>query len=108
MAKQTALDAQSRTSFFRRGVARLRAEAADGVGPLRSSQLPSVGRVSYPAVGAEGSSIRGPPSAFGVWRKFSGVPAADTDDGQALPGPSDPPGQEVFSVIYGENYRNCA
>jgi 4-carboxymuconolactone decarboxylase len=45
--------------------------------------------------------------AFGVWRKFSGVPAPDTDEGQDY---GQVPewtrrGEEVCGVIYGENYR---
>jgi 4-carboxymuconolactone decarboxylase len=109
MAKQDSLDAQSRDLVrFAAAIAQgYEPELRDRVGPLRSSQVPpawveelilqSVLMVGYPRALI----------AFGVWRKFSGVPAADTDEGQDY---GQVPewtrrGEEVCSVIYGENYR---
>jgi alkylhydroperoxidase/carboxymuconolactone decarboxylase family protein YurZ len=84
MAKQDSLDAQSRDLVrFAAAIAQgYEPELRERVGPLRSSQVPpawveelilqSVLMVGYPRALI----------AFGVWRKFSGVPAADTDEGQ--------------------------
>ena len=109
MAKQDSLDAQSRDLVrFAAAIAQgYEPELRERVGPLRSSQVPpawveelilqSVLMVGYPRALI----------AFGVLRKFSGVPAADTDEGQDY---GQVPewtrrGEEVCSVIYGENYR---
>src|SRR3954447_19124328 len=45
--------------------------------------------------------------AFGVWRKFSGVPAPESDEGQnyALVAEWTGRGEEVCARVYGENYR---
>jgi 4-carboxymuconolactone decarboxylase len=109
MAKQDSLDAQSRDLVrFAAAIAQgYEPELRERVGPLRSSQVPpawveelilqSVLMGGYPRARI----------AFGVWRKFSGVQAADTDEGQDY---GQVPewtrrGEEVCSVIYGENYR---
>ena len=83
-AKQDSLDPQTRDLVrFAAAVAQgYEPELRDRVGPLRSSQVPaqwveelllqSVLMVGYPRALI----------AFGVWRKFSGVPAPQTDEGQ--------------------------
>src|SRR6476661_5286515 len=84
MAKQDNLDPQSRDLVrFAAAIAQgYEPELRERVGPLRSSQVPtqwveelllqSVLMVGYPRALI----------AFGVWRKFSGVPAPQTDVGQ--------------------------
>jgi 4-carboxymuconolactone decarboxylase len=45
--------------------------------------------------------------AFSIWRKFSGVPAANADHDQdyARAGEWTSRGEELCEVVYGENYR---
>src|SRR5215208_8112911 len=84
MAKQDNLDPQTRDLVrFAAAIAQgYEPELRERVGPLRSSQVPaqwdeelllqSVLMVGYPRALI----------AFGVWRKFSGLPAPQSDDGQ--------------------------
>ena len=84
MAKQDSLDPQSRDLVrFAAAIAQgYEPELRERVGPLRSSQVPvvwveelllqSVLMCGYPRALV----------AFGVWRKFSGVPAPESDEGQ--------------------------
>jgi 4-carboxymuconolactone decarboxylase len=109
MAKQDSLDAQTRDLVrFAAAIAQgYEPEMRERVGPLRSSQVPtswveelilqSVLMVGYPR-----SLI-----AFGVWRKFSGIPGPDTDDGGDYSHAAEwtQRGEEVCGIIYGENYR---
>src|SRR6185295_7168564 len=82
-------------------------ELRERVGPLRSSQVP-VGWVeelllqSVLMVGYPRALI-----AFGVWRKFSGVPAPESDEGQNYAQVAEwtGRGEEVCARVYGENYR---
>jgi 4-carboxymuconolactone decarboxylase len=109
MAKQDSLDPQSRDLVrFAAAIAQgYEPELRERVGPLRSSQVPSAWveeliLQSVLMVGYPRALI-----AFGVWRKFSGVPAPDTDEGHDY---AQVPewtrrGEEVCGVIYGENYR---
>src|SRR5687767_4917435 len=109
MPKQERLDPQTRDLVrFAAAIAQgYEPELRDRVGPLRSSQVPvawveelllqSVLMVGYPRALI----------AFTVWRKFSGVPAPDTDadaDYAAVPEWLRR-GEEACAVIYGENYR---
>ena len=108
-AKQDNLDPQTRDLVrFAAAVAQgYEPELRERVGPLRSSQVPaqwveelllqSVLMVGYPRALI----------AFGVWRKFSGVPAPQTDEGQdySQVGEWTRRGEEVCATVYGENYR---
>jgi 4-carboxymuconolactone decarboxylase len=109
MAKQDNLDPQTRDLVrFAAAIAQgYEPELRERVGPLRSSQVPaqwveelllqSVLMVGYPRALI----------AFGVWRKFSGLPAPREDEGQDY---GQVPewtrrGEEVCATVYGENYR---
>ncbi len=82
-------------------------ELRERVGPLRSSQVPvvwveelllqSVLMCGYPRALV----------AFTIWRRFSGLPAPDTDEGQdySQAGEWTRRGEEVCARVYGENYR---
>jgi 4-carboxymuconolactone decarboxylase len=111
MPKQDSLDPQTRDLVrFAAAIAQgYEPELRERVGPLRASQVPpawveelllqSVLMVGYPRALI----------AFGVWRKFSGVPApaADTDEGldYARAQGWTRRGEEVCAIVYGENYR---
>jgi len=109
MSKQDSLDPQTRDLVrFAAAIAQgYEPELRDRVGKLRSSQvsagwveellLQSVLMVGYPRALV----------AFSVWRKFSGIPAPDTDPGQDYGSAPDwtSRGQELCEVVYGENYR---
>ena len=84
MAKQDSLDPQTRDLVrFAAAIAQgYEPELRERVGPLRASQVPSAWveeliLQSVLMVGYPRALI-----AFGVWRKFSGVPAPETDEGQ--------------------------
>lgn len=109
MAKQDHLDPQTRDLVrFAAAIAQgYEPELRERVGPLRSSQVPaswveelllqSVLMVGYPRALV----------AFMVWRKFSGVPAPDTDadaDYSMVPEWTRR-GEEVCAKVYGDNYR---
>jgi 4-carboxymuconolactone decarboxylase len=109
MAKQDSLDPQTRDLVrFAAAIAQgYEPEMRERVGPLRASQvapawveeliLQSVLMVGYPRALI----------AFGVWRKFSGVPAPEADDGQDYGHAPEwtRRGEEVCGIVYGENYR---
>jgi 4-carboxymuconolactone decarboxylase len=109
MAKQDSLDSQTRDLVrFAAAIAQgYEPELRERVGPLRASQVPtnwveelllqSVLMVGYPRALI----------AFSVWRKFSGVPGPDTDEGQDYAHAAEwtRRGEEVCGIIYGENYR---
>jgi 4-carboxymuconolactone decarboxylase len=109
MSKQDSLDAQTRDLVrFAAAIAQgYEPELRDRVGKLRSSQvaaewveellLQSVLMVGYPRALI----------AFSIWRKFSGVPAANADPDQdyARAGEWTSRGEELCEVVYGENYR---
>jgi len=108
MSKQDSLDPLTRD------LVRFAAAIAQGYEPelresadlLRSSQVPagwvdelllqSILMVGYPRALI----------AFGVWRKVSGLPSADTDPDQdyGRAGEWTKRGEEVCAVVYGENY----
>jgi 4-carboxymuconolactone decarboxylase len=109
MAKQDSLDPQTRDlARFAAAIAQgYEPELRERVGPLRASQVPpawveelllqSVLMVGYPRALI----------AFGVWRKFSGLPSPEGDEGMDY---GQAPewtrrGEEVCAKIYGENYR---
>ena len=109
MAKQDNLDPQTRDLVrFAAAIAQgYEPELRERVGPLRASQTPvvwveelllqSVLMCGYPRALV----------AFTVWRKFSGVPAPESDEGQDY---SRVPewarrGEDVCATVYGENYR---
>ena len=109
MAKQDNLDPQTRDLVrFAAAIAQgYEPELRERVSPLRSSQVPpqwveelllqSVLMVGYPRALI----------AFGVWRKFSGVPAPQSDEGQDY-GQTEEwtrRGEAVCATVYGENYR---
>jgi 4-carboxymuconolactone decarboxylase len=108
-AKQDSLDPQTRDLVrFAAAVAQgYEPELRDRVGPLRSSQVPaqwveelllqSVLMVGYPRALI----------AFAVWRKFSNVPAPQSDEGQDYAQVAEwtRRGEEVCATVYGENYR---
>ena len=109
MAKQDNLDPQSRDLVrFAAAIAQgYEPELRERVGPLRSSQVPvvwveelllqSVLMCGYPRALV----------AFSVWRKFSGVPAPEADEGQDYSQAGDWTrlGEDVCAKVYGENYR---
>lgn len=109
MSKQDSLDPQTRDLVrFAAGIAQgYEPELRDRVGKLRSSQVPtgwveelllqSVLMVGYPRALI----------AFTIWRKFSGVPAANAEPEQdyARAGEWTHRGEELCQVVYGENYR---
>jgi 4-carboxymuconolactone decarboxylase len=108
MAKQDSLDPQTRDLVrFAAAIAQgYEPELRERVGPLRSSQVPaqwveelllqSVLMVGYPRALI----------AFAVWRRFSGLPAPQSDEGQDY---GQVPewtrrGESVCATVYGENY----
>jgi 4-carboxymuconolactone decarboxylase len=109
MAKQDNLDPQTRDLVrFAAAIAQgYEPELRERVGPLRSSQVPtqwveelllqSVLMVGYPRALI----------AFGVWRKFSAVPAPQSDEGQDYSHIEEwtRRGESVCATVYGENYR---
>jgi 4-carboxymuconolactone decarboxylase len=109
MSRQDSLDPQTRDLVrFAAAIAQgYEPELRDRVAKLRSSQVPtgwveelllqSVLMVGYPRALV----------AFSVWRKFSGVPAPDTDPSQDYNSAPDwtSRGEELCGVVYGENYR---
>jgi 4-carboxymuconolactone decarboxylase len=109
MAKQDNLDPQTRDLVrFAAAIAQgYEPELRERVGPLRSSQVPaqwveelllqSVLMVGYPRALI----------AFGVWRKFSGVPAPadDPDTDYARAAEWARRGEETCRIVYGDNYR---
>jgi 4-carboxymuconolactone decarboxylase len=109
MAKQDNLDPQTRDLVrFAAAIAQgYEPELRERVTPLRSSQVPvewveelllqSVLMVGYPRALI----------AFGVWRKFSGVPAPkDDDDTNYERWPVwARRGEETCRLVYGDNYR---
>ena len=109
MAKQDNLDPQTRDLVrFAAAIAQgYEPELRERVGPLRSSQVPvvwveelllqSVLMCGYPRALV----------AFTVWRKFSGVPAPEFDEGQDYSQIAEwtRRGEDVCATVYGENYR---
>jgi len=109
MSKQDSLDPQTRDLIrFAAAIAQgYEPELRERVAPLRSSQVPvawveelllqSVLMVGYPRTLI----------AFGVWRKFSGIPAPDADPEQDYAGAQEwqRRGEEMCALVYGENYR---
>jgi 4-carboxymuconolactone decarboxylase len=109
MAKQDNLDPQTRDlARFAAAIAQgYEPELRERVGPLRASQVPpawveelllqSVLMVGYPRALI----------AFGVWRKFSGLPTPEGDEGMDYGQAAEwtRRGEEVCAKIYGENYR---
>src|SRR6476469_4380792 len=108
MAKQDNLDPQTRDLVrFAAAIAQgYEPELRERVGPLRSSQVPtqwveelllqSVLMVGYPRALI----------AFGVWRKFSGVPAPQHEEGKdyGQTGLWILQGEAVCATVYGENF----
>jgi 4-carboxymuconolactone decarboxylase len=108
MAKQDSLDPQARDLVrFAAAIAQgYEPELREGVGGLRSSQVPpiwveelllqSVLMVGYPRALI----------AFSVWRKLSGLAAAQHDPDQDYSHAAEwtRRGQELCAVVYGENY----
>ncbi|HET7601038.1 MAG TPA: carboxymuconolactone decarboxylase family protein [Gemmatimonadales bacterium] len=109
MAKQDGLDAQTRDLVrFAAAVAQgYEPELRERVGPLRASQVPtqwveelllqSVLMCGYPRALV----------AFGIWRKFSGVPAPAEDPSAQYTdvGEWTRRGEETCAIVYGDNYR---
>ncbi len=109
MAKQDNLDPQTRDLVrFAAAIAQgYEPELRERVAPLRSSQVPvqwveelllqSILMTGYPRALV----------AFTVWRKFSGVPAPEQDDGldYAQVGEWTRRGEEVCATVYADNYR---
>lgn len=109
MAKQDTLDPQTRDLVrFAAAIAQgYEPELRERVAPLRATQVPaawveelllqSILMVGYPRALI----------AFGVWRKFSGLPAASADEGQDYGHVPEwtRRGEEVCGTVYGENYR---
>jgi 4-carboxymuconolactone decarboxylase len=109
MSKQDSLDPQTRDLVrFAAAIAQgYEPELREGIGPLRTSQVPaawveelllqSVLMVGYPRALI----------AFSIWRKFSGMPAPDTDPAQDYGHAPEwtSRGEELCAVVYGENYR---
>ncbi|HEU4588838.1 MAG TPA: carboxymuconolactone decarboxylase family protein [Gemmatimonadales bacterium] len=109
MAKQDSLDPQTRDLVrFAAAIAQgYEPELRERVGPLRSSQVPpawveelllqSVLMCGYPRALV----------AFGIWRKFGGLPAP-TGDGTGEYRDVESwtkRGEETCAVVYGDNYR---
>jgi 4-carboxymuconolactone decarboxylase len=108
MAKQDGLDLDTRDLVrFAAAIAQgYEPELRERIGPLRSSQVPviwveelllqSVLMVGYPRALI----------AFTAWRKFSGLAAAPADPDQDYARSSDwtHRGEELCSLVYGENY----
>lgn len=109
MAKQDSLDPQTRDLVrFAAAIAQgYEPELRERVGPLRSSQVPpawveelllqSVLMCGYPRALV----------AFGIWRKFGGLPAP-TGDGTGEYSDVESwtkRGEETCAVVYGDNYR---
>ena len=108
MAKQDGLDLDTRDLVrFAAAIAQgYEPELRERIGPLRSSQVPviwveelllqSVLMVGYPRALI----------AFTAWRKFSGLPAEPSDQDQDYAKSSDwtRRGEELCSLVYGENY----
>lgn len=108
MAKQDSLDPQVRALVrFAAAIAQgYEPELRERAGPLRSSQVPpiwveelllqSVLMVGYPRALI----------AFGIWRKFGAVaaPANDPDQDYGRAGEWTKRGEQLCSVVYGENY----
>jgi 4-carboxymuconolactone decarboxylase len=109
MPKQDGLDPQTRDLVrFAAAIAQgYEPELRERVAPLRASQVPtpwveelllqSVLMCGYPRALV----------AFGIWRKFSGVPAP-TEDREAQYadlGDWTRRGEETCAIVYGENYR---
>jgi 4-carboxymuconolactone decarboxylase len=109
MAKQDNLDPQTRDLVrFAAAIAQgYEPELRERVTPLRSSQVPvewveelllqSVLMVGYPRALI----------AFGVWRKFSGVPAPKDDEDTSYERWPEwaRRGEETCRLVYGDNYR---
>jgi 4-carboxymuconolactone decarboxylase len=109
MSKQDRLDPQTRDLVrFAAAIAQgYERELRERVAPLRSSQVPvawveelllqSVLMVGYPRTLI----------AFGVWRKFGGIPAPDADPEQdyAKAREWERRGEELCAQVYGENYQ---
>lgn len=109
MAKQDSLDPQTRDLVrFAAAIAQgYEPELRERVGPLRSSQVPpawveelllqSVLMCGYPRALV----------AFGIWRKFGGLPAP-TGDGTGEYSDVESwtkRGEETCAIVYGDNYR---
>jgi 4-carboxymuconolactone decarboxylase len=109
MSKQDSLDPQTRDLVrFAAAIAQgYEPELRERVGSLRSSQVPagwveelllqSVLMVGYPRALI----------AFGVWRKYSGVPGPEADPDQDYSRAAEwtRRGEQVCTLVYGENYR---
>jgi 4-carboxymuconolactone decarboxylase len=109
MAKQDSLDPQTRDLVrFAAAIAQgYEPELRERVGPLRSSQVPpswveelllqSVLMCGYPRALV----------AFGIWRKFSGLPAPAEDVAAEYRDVEvwTKRGEETCAVVYGDNYR---
>ncbi len=109
MAKQDSLDVQTRDLVrFAAAIAQgYEPELRERVTPLRGSQVPvewveelllqSVLMVGYPRALI----------AFGVWRKFSGVPAPKDDPGTDYAQTAEwaVRGEAACRIVYGDNYR---
>jgi 4-carboxymuconolactone decarboxylase len=109
MAKQDNLDPQTRdlVRFAAATAQGYEPELRERVGPLRASQTPvvwveelllqSVLMCGYPRALV----------AFTVWRKFSGVSAPESDEGQDYSQITEwtRRGEDVCGKVYGENYR---
>jgi 4-carboxymuconolactone decarboxylase len=109
MAKQDSLDPQTRDLVrFAAAIAQgYEPELRERVGPLRSSQVPpswveelllqSVLMCGYPRALV----------AFGIWRKFSGLPAPAEDAAAEYRDVEiwTKRGEETCAVVYGDNYR---
>ena len=109
MAKQDSLDPQTRDLVrFAAAIAQgYEPELRERVGPLRSSQVPpswveelllqSVLMCGYPRALV----------AFGIWRKFSGLPAPAEDVAAEYRDIEvwTKRGEETCAVVYGDNYR---
>jgi 4-carboxymuconolactone decarboxylase len=109
MAKEDNLDPQTRDlARFAAAIAQgYEPELRERVGPLRASQVPPAWvdellLQSVLMVGSPRALI-----AFGVWRKFSGLPTPDGDEGMDYGRAPEwtRRGEEVCARIYGENYR---
>ena len=109
MAKQDNLDPQTRDLVrFAAAIAQgYEPELRERVGPLRTSQVPvawveelllqSVLMCGYPRALV----------AFTIWRKFSALPAPESDDDldYAQAAEWTRRGEDVCATVYGENYR---